>query len=210
MPSLSQRRLTLADISDLRQYEREREAFRDHIISLKRRRRVQVGPFATFVFENADTVRFQIQEMARAERMLSDEQIEGELAAYNPLIPQPGELSATLFLELRTEAELEHWLPLLVGIEKAAQLSISEGELGEVVRCAVDPEHEATLTRSEATSSVHYIRFRLSPDQISAFAYEPVQLVLSHPHYEASVLLSQETKAELLEDLGFSGPQVGP
>ena len=83
-------KLTLEDIADLRAYEREREDFRARIIELKTRRRVHVGPILTFVFENRDTIRFQIQEMARAEKIISDEGIEAELRAYNPLIPEAG------------------------------------------------------------------------------------------------------------------------
>src|SRR5579884_1166174 len=106
-------KLTLDDILDLRAYEREREAFRARVIELKKLRRVALGPLVSVVFENLDTVRFQIQEMARAERMLTDEAIQNELDAYNPLIPDPGELSATLFLELTSDAELREWLPKL-------------------------------------------------------------------------------------------------
>ena len=87
------RSLTLDDIADLPTYEREREAFRDHVIALKRRRRVAVGPLVTLLFENRDTIRFQIQEMARVERLATDAAIESELDAYNPLIPEPGGLS---------------------------------------------------------------------------------------------------------------------
>ncbi len=86
------RKLALSDISDLRAYEREREGFRDHVIALKKRRRVGVGPYVTLLFENRDTMKFQIQEMARVEKLITDEAIESELRAYNPLIPDPGEL----------------------------------------------------------------------------------------------------------------------
>jgi len=121
------RELTLADISDLRAYEREREALRARIIELKRARRVPVGPVVTAVFENRETIRFQVQEMVRAERMLTDEAVQAELDTYNPLIPGPGQLSATLFVELTTKAELEEWLPKLVGVERAVELRVGGG-----------------------------------------------------------------------------------
>ena len=192
--------LTLDDISDLRAYERERDEFRAHIIDLKKRRRVPVGPITTFVFENRDTIRFQIQEMARAERMLTDEAIETELGIYNPLIPGPGELSATLFVELTSKDELMAWLPKLVGVEMAAELRLGQGD-AEVVRCEVDPEHEKQLTREEVTASVHYVRFRLTPDQVERFAAGPVELAVAHPNYAESVTLSDDTRQELLGDL---------
>ena len=113
------RKLTLDDIADLRAYEREREDFRAEVIALKKRRRVGVGPFMTFVFENRDTIRFQIQEMARVEKLITDEAIETELRTYNPLVPEPGELAATLFIELTSELALRDWLPRLVGIEQS-------------------------------------------------------------------------------------------
>jgi hypothetical protein len=196
------RQLTLADIADLRQYEREREEFRGRVIELKKRRRVHVGPIVTLVFENRDTIRFQIQEMARAERMLSDEAIETELGIYNPLIPNRGELSATLFVELTSKDELMAWLPKLVGIETAVELRLGEGDGAVAVRCDVDPEHEKQLTREEVTASVHYVRFSLSPDQVEAFARGPVTLALAHANYGEATLLEEATRESLLEDLG--------
>ncbi|HAS13207.1 MAG TPA: hypothetical protein DCS55_22255, partial [Acidimicrobiaceae bacterium] len=122
------RKLTLSDIADLREYERERADFRAHVIDLKRRRRVGLGPFVTVLFENRDTIRFQIQEMARVEKLFTDEAIEGELRVYNPLVPEPGELALTLFIELTSELALRDWLPRLVGIEKSLELRIGEGD----------------------------------------------------------------------------------
>ena len=85
-------KLTLDDISDQRAYERERVDFRTHVIALKKCRRVHVGPIVTLVFENRDTIRFQIQEMARVEKLITDEAIQGELDTYNTLIPEAGQL----------------------------------------------------------------------------------------------------------------------
>jgi len=194
---VSNTKLTLDDIADLRAYERERDDFRRHIIELKRRRRVPVGPIVTLVFENRDTIRFQIQEMARAEKMLSDEAIETELDIYNPLIPSAGELSATLFVELTSKDDLIEWLPKLVGIETAAELRV--GDL--VIKNDVDPDHEKQLTREEITASVHYVYFDLTPDQVAAFETGPVTLAVDHPEYAHATALSQPTVAELLADL---------
>jgi hypothetical protein len=195
------RKLTLDDIADLRQYEREREEFRAHVIALKKRRRVGVGPFVTVVFENRDTIRFQIQEMARVEKLISDEAIEGELRAYNPLIPEPGELACTLFIELTSELALREWLPRLVGIERSLELRIGDGDARLVVPCIPDADHAEQLTREEVTSSVHYLHFELSPEQVDALAAGPVELALAHPEYEHAAALGTETVAELLGDL---------
>src|SRR3954466_3920393 len=117
-------KLELDDIVDLRAYERGRPEMQRRVFALKRRRRVSVGPIITVLFENRETIRFQIQEMARTEKMVRDDQILGELEAYNPLIPEAGELSATLFVELTSKAALEEWLPKLVGIERSVELRI--------------------------------------------------------------------------------------
>ncbi|MCO8126806.1 DUF3501 family protein [Acidimicrobiia bacterium EGI L10123] len=195
------RKLTLSDIADLREYERERADFRAHVIDLKRRRRVGLGPFVTVLFENRDTIRFQIQEMARVEKLLTDEAIEGELRVYNPLVPEPGELALTLFIELTSELALRDWLPRLVGIEKTLELRIGEGDGRIVVRCIPDEEHQEQLTREEITASVHYIHFELDAGQIEAFAAGPVELALTHDNYEHATTLGEETVAELLADL---------
>ncbi|MFN8039215.1 MAG: DUF3501 family protein [Acidimicrobiales bacterium] len=198
-------KLTLDDITDLRAYEREREEFRASVIALKKKRRVSVGPFVTFVFENRDTVRFQIQEMARVERLITDEAIETELRIYNPLIPEPGTLAATMFVELTSDDELREWLPKLVGIEREVELRIGEGGAATVVRCLVDADHEAQLTRDDITSTVHYLHFALGAADVERFAEGPVRLALTHPEYHHAVVLGEETRAELLGDLRHGG-----
>jgi hypothetical protein len=192
------RKLSLADITDLREYERNREAFRDEIIALKKRRRISIGPYITLLFENRQTIRFQIQEMARAEKILTDEGIESELRAYNPLIPDPGHLSATMFIELTTDEHLREWLPKLVGIERSVGLRLAEGS---EVRCAPEADHESRLTRDEITASVHYIEFSFSPAEVGEFDGGPVTLYTDHPNYAHQVELSPETHRELSADL---------
>ncbi len=193
--------LTLDDIADLREYERVREAFRTHVIALKKRRRVGLGPFLTLVFENRDTIRFQIQEMARIEKLISDEAIEAELAAYNPLLPDEGHLSATLFIELTSKEDLMAWLPKLVGIERAIELRLGDGPDAERLVCIPEAAHEAQLTRETITASVHYIRFALDADQADRFRSGPVTLVSAHPEYPHEVVLGDETRSSLAEDL---------
>jgi hypothetical protein len=195
-------KLTLDDISDLRAYERERDEFRSDVIALKRRRRVPLGDFVTLLFENARSIRFQIQEMARAEKIISDEGIETELRVYNPLIPEPGQLCATLFIELTSKEALMEWLPQLVGIEASVALRLPDGEL---VRAVVDEEHGKQLTRDEITASVHYVRWELTDDQIARFERGPVSLVADHPRYAVEVPLADHTVAELAGDLRTGG-----
>lgn len=191
-------KLTLDEIADLRAYERGRDEFRREVSALKKVRRVAIGPLVTVVFENRTTMLFQIQEMVRAEKMATDEQVQGELDIYNPLIPEAGELSLTLFVELQNEAELRTWLPKLVGIERSLELRI--GDPATTIAAAVDPEHAAQLTREEVTASVHYVRLQLDEAERAAFGRGPVTMALTHPAYSYAVDLSGETRASLLTD----------
>ena len=196
--------LVLSDIADHRAYEREREEFRREVIAVKKLRRVRLGPVVTLLFESRLTVRFQIQEMARAEKLTSDAQIQRELDVYNQLLPRPGELSATLFLELTTEEDLRMWLPRLVGIERSIVLEMGEGIGGHLVHSEPEATHESQLTRSGATSAVHYVRFRCNSDDLAAFHAGPVRLAVDHPEYaggRSGVVLSEDTRSELFKDL---------
>jgi Protein of unknown function (DUF3501) len=191
-------KLTTADIQDLREYERERADFRQRIIELKRTRRVTLGPILTILFENTETMRWQVQEMARAERMLRDEQIAHEVETYNALIPDAGELSGTLFLELTSDDALREWLPKLLGIEFAIAFALPDGS-----RVAGRPsdEDEERLTRDDTTAAVHYLRFVFTPEQVKSFQDGPVRLVVDHPAYQHETTLDDVQYAALTADL---------
>jgi hypothetical protein len=190
--------LTLADVLDLRAYERVREEYRAQIIARKRLRRVALGPIMTLVFESVDTVRFQIQEMARVEKIISDEAIQVELDIYNRLLPQVGELSATLFIELTSDVLLREWLPKLVGIERALGVAVGD----DFVPSVPEEAHAAALVRDTITPAVHYVRFGFSPAQVEAFADTgEVALVARHPEYEARMVLPDPVRQELVGDL---------
>jgi hypothetical protein len=191
------RKLTHADIKDLREYERERDAFRAEVIATKKRRRIRLGEIMTIVFENATTMRFQIQEMARAERMLRDEQIAHELETYNELIPESGELSATLFIEIDDESALRAWLPRLTKIEDHVMFVVGD-------HAVHGREQDAErLTRDDITSTVHYLKFAFTPEQQRAFAEPsvPVRIVVGHPEYQVDVTLTDAQREELVGDL---------
>jgi hypothetical protein len=189
------RKLTVDDILDGRAYERERAEIRASVIALKKRRRVALGELISVVFENTETMRWQVMEMARAERMLLDEQIAHEVATYNELVPDDGELSATLFLELRTDAELREWLGKLVGVERCVALVLYDG-----TTIAGEPRDEERLTREEVTAAVHFMRFRVG-DAVERLASGPIKLVVTHPDYSAETLLDDAQHAELVRDL---------
>jgi hypothetical protein len=198
---MSPRKLQLGDILDLRAYERERESLRNSVIELKRRRRVGLGAVVTLMFENRETVKSQIQEMLRAEKVTGDAGVIEELNAYNPLIPEAGQLCATLFIELTTEEQMREWLPKLVGIEGRIVFKLGDGS---EARSITEEGHVETLTRTDITAAVHYLRFEFTASQIEAFATGVVKVMCDHPAYREAVELPSVVVAELLTDLRAS------
>lgn len=195
---MSPRTLTLDDILDLRAYERTREEFRRQIIDLKARRRLMLGTFVSIVFENRETIRSQIQEMARAEKLSTDEEIQIELDIYNPMIPQPGRLCATLFIELVSDDSMREWLPRLIGIERSILVRLADGS---EIRSYPEAQHESQLTRADTTSAVHYLHFDVTPAQVELLAASGGVLMCDHPNYQEEIELSALNVAELLDDL---------
>src|SRR5258708_5452906 len=173
----AQRRISPADILSAGEYDQQRKSLKQNLIPMKKLRRIEVGPFATFYFENYATMWLQVQEMLRIEKG-GEEQIAGELAAYNPLIPQGDELIATLMLEIEDAGRRNAVLLTLGGIEEAVFLEIG----GDVIR-ATPTEYDDRTTADGKTSSVHWLRFKLTKEQIARFAGERVVLGVSHPNY---------------------------
>ena len=194
----SNRKLVLSDILEQRAYERIRETRRAEVIELKRRRRIALGTIVTVMFENRATMQSQIQEMLRVERVVSDEGVLEELKAYNPLIPEAGQLCATVFIELVTDDQMRECLTKLVDIEKSIVIKLANGE---VVKSIVDEAHAEQLTRETVTAAVHYIRFEFTPQQVEEFAKGDVQIVSTLSNYLEVVQLADFTVAELLTDL---------
>jgi hypothetical protein len=174
-------------------YESIRPAYRDAIIALKRRRRVAVGDRVSVVFENRETLRFQVLEMARVERIDDPAALQHELDVYNELVPGDGELSATLFVELPDLARIKAELDRLVGIDEHVLLEVG----ARAIRASFDPRQR----EEDRISAVQYIRFRLDAAAVAAFASEPVHLRIDHPAYAHAAALSPETRASLLADL---------
>lgn len=179
------------------EYERQRPGFRRKIMTLKSRRRVPLGDHATLHFETRDTMLYQVHEMLRAEGSWTrDGAIEGELEAYNPLIPSDGAPSATLMIEYETPEERAHHLQGLLGIDRHLWLVVGDTEpvLGQFDSAQVSP------TR---ISSVQYVRWPLDAERIRRISEDGtvVKVILDHPHYRAQAVLSEETRRELAGDL---------
>lgn len=190
----AQRKITRDDILPAGEYDQQRKSLKANLIPMKKLRRVEVGPFATFYFENYATMWLQVQEMLRIEKG-GEEQIPGELAAYNPLIPQGDELIATMMLEIEDEKRRNTVLLTLGGIEESVFLEIG----GETIR-ATPTEYDDRTTADGKTSSVHWLRFKLTGEQVARFGGERVVLGLSHPNYGHMAVLSAETRAALAKD----------
>jgi hypothetical protein len=194
--SATEHRITPADLLPADMYARERDARRRALIPVKRNRRVEVGPFVTFYFENFTTMVAQVQEMLHIERG-GDEQLAGELEAYNPLIPQGRELIATMMIEIDDAARRQATLLKLAGIENCTWLQIAGNRIKGM------PTDYADRTTPEGkTSSVHWVRFRFSPAEITAFCDAATEVILgiSHNSYGHMAVVSPAKRAELAKD----------
>jgi hypothetical protein len=188
------RRITPEDILSDRDYAAQRKELRGESIALKKHRRVEVGPFATFYFENYQTMWLQVQEMLRIEKG-GAEQLAGELDAYNPLIPQGDELIATLMLEIEDADRRNAALLTLGGIEEAIFIEV------DGTRAAATPtEYDDRTTADGKTSSVHWLRFKLTPDLIARFPNARVVIGVDHKNYGHMAVLGEETRAALAKD----------
>jgi hypothetical protein len=191
--------ITRADILPLDVYGRERRALRADIVEMKKLRRVCVGPFATFYFENYRTMWHQVHEMLFIEKG-GEGQIADELAAYNPLIPQGAELVATVMLEIEDPVRRARTLARLGGIERHMFVSVA----GE--RVAARPESDVERTKADGkTSAVHFAHFDFTAAQIARFRDPTVQVVvgIDHPEYSHMAVLSGDAREALSRD--FAG-----
>jgi hypothetical protein len=188
------RKVAIDDIVGLPGYERIRQDLRRRIIELKQKRRVSLGDRLSLVFENRDTVIFQIQEMLRVENISDLDKIRQEIATYNQLIPDSGELSATLFLEIEDQTHLREELVKFQAIEEAISLRIAAHRL--------QARFEPGRSKEDKISAVHYIRFRFDDQALEAFVSGTrTELVIDHRNYQAAVVLQPETQRSLGEDL---------
>ncbi len=189
-------KVTLAEIIGLERYERIRNEFRRHIIDLKKNRRVTVGDLITFVFENHETVLFQIQEMLRAEHLTDLDKVRFEVDTYNELIPAEGELSATMLIEITQQERIRPELVRLIGIDKAVSLRIGS-------RFRIPAAFEPGRSKEDNLSAVQYVRFPFPPEALVAFRDErqEAMIVIDHPHYQAQALFNPEVRRSLAAEV---------
>ena len=189
------RKVALDDIIGLAAYEKVRDNFRRRIIEVKQARRLAVGDKVTLVFENRDTAIFQIQEMVRAESITDLDKIREEIEVYNELIPEPGELSATLFLEIEDQTHIREELLKFLGIDQAVVLQVG----GHVISARFQEGH----AKEDKISAVQYVKFPFTEEALEEFIKgAPAELVIDHPNYRARAALGAATQRSLMEDFG--------
>jgi len=193
------RRIERADVLSMAAYEKERPERRRRLIELKRDRRVEVGPFACFYFENYETMWAQVHEMLRIEKG-GEAQVEGELDAYNPLIPQGRELVATLMFQIEDPVRRDRALARLGHVEDRIFLLVGDAAVQAV---AADPRIQERTTPDGKTSSVHFLRFALTDVQAAAFREPATRVVLEirHDSYGHMAALGEPVKQALARDL---------
>lgn len=188
--------ITLSNILNIAEYEKQRPEYRRRVIEAKKHRRISVGPIMTFIFENRDTVLFQIQEMVRTERLVQDKDIQHEIDTYSRLLPTRNELSATLMIEITDKDNIRPTLDSLVGLtEKSVYLVIGEKEI------------EATFDEEQSEegriSAVQYIRWKLDDQSVERlrFGQADVGIMIRHPNYHHFTRLANEQREAIAKDL---------
>jgi hypothetical protein len=184
------------DIMPMAAYAKVRRDERRKLVELKRQRRIEIGPFVTFYFECYETMWHQVHEMVYIEKG-GAEQVPGELAAYNPLVPKCDELVATVMIEIDDPDRRQRTLAALGGIERTAFLSFA----GETIAGEAEEDAERSTPEGKA-SSVQFIHFRFRPEQIAKFrrAGTEVTLGLRHASYRHMTILPETVRATLAQD----------
>ena len=191
------KKLTREDLLSLEEYDQARPAFRKEIMAHKQNRKLGVGPDATLYFEDEKTMRYQVQEMLRIEKIFDAAGIEDELQAYNPLIPDGNNWKATFMLEYSDPEERRQRLGELIGIERKTWVRV--GDADKVYPIANEDLERET---EDKTSSVHFLRFELTPEMIAAAkSGAPLTVGIDHENYRHETPVPDNVRASLVADL---------
>ncbi len=185
------RTITAADILPLDQYELIRKDKKQEAIARKKLTRVAVGPYATAIFENWDSMWLQIQEMLRIEKG-GEAQMADELAAYDPMVPKGGELTITLLFEVEDERRRDAFLRTIGGVEDHVAIEVG----GHVIRARPEGDVERTRTSDGKASAVHFFHFDFSPAAIAAWkgGEGSAMLLIDHPNYGHAAVIGAPTR----------------
>ena len=190
--------LTKESLWGLEEYSDRREQFRQEVLEYKKVRRIQLGEHLYLLFEDETTIKYQIQEMLRIEKIFDSSGIQDELDAYNPLIPDGDNLKCTMLIQYEDPEERKEWLSKLVGVEDKVWLQIGDNE--KVFPIA---DEDIERTREEKTSSVHFLRYQLSAEQIAALETgAPLRAGVEHHAYSCDdITIQDDVRRSLLGDL---------
>ena len=190
-------RVERGSLLSLEAYARERNAFRARVIEHKKRRAVALGEHVTLLFEDELTMRYQILEMLRIERIFEEDGIQQELDAYNPLVPDGSNLKATMMIEYPDVAERQRALARLKGIEDRVWV-----QAGEAARVYAIADEDLERENEEKTSAVHFLRFELDPVMRQALqGGAQLRIGVDHPQYQAQVVTLPAVRDALAADL---------
>jgi len=190
-------RIEHGSLLSLEAYARERNAFRARVIEHKKVRTVALGDHITLIFEDELTIRYQIQEMLRIERIFEEAGIEDELEAYNPLVPDGSNLKATMMIEYPDVVERKRALSQLKGIEDRVWVQVGDGARSHAIA-----DEDLERENEEKTSAVHFLRFELDQEMRKALRYGVgLTIGVDHPQYQASVEAAPQVRAALVADL---------
>ena len=190
--------ITRDSLLSLEAYAKERGEFRVRVLAHKKPRTVHLGDHVTLIFEDELTIRYQIQEMLRIEKTFEEEGIQEELDAYNPLVPDGSNFKATMLIEYEDANERKGALARLKGVEDRAYVQVES--LPKVYAIA---DEDLERENEEKTSSVHFLRFELTPDMVAALKRgAPLGIGVDHPAYKAAIpAVGQDTRRALVADL---------
>jgi len=189
-------KIVIEDLMGLGAYEKVRDKLRREIIEYKKNRRLAVGDRVSLVFEDKKTMLFQIQEMMRAERITDLDKIREEIEVYNELIPDAGELRATLLIEIVDQEHIRADLLKFLGIDEAVYLEVGG-------KHTIPATFEPGRSKEDKISAVQYLRFPMSPEAREAFLHGagPVSVRIDHPNYHAQAEITQAMRDSLAQDL---------
>lgn len=192
-------KLTRADLWSLEDYAERRVAFRAQVIEHKKTRQVRLGEHATLYFEDAMTMKYQIQEMLRVEKIFTGDEIEEELAAYNPLIPDGSNWKATFMIEYPDAEERREALTRMTHIEHKVWASI-----GTYERVYATANEDLERSNDEKTAAVHFLRFEFNAQHVDAAKNgEPLRMGIDHAELPYSVDIPQDVAASLIADFSI-------
>ena len=189
--------IVITDLMNIIEYEKVRNDYRSELMNYKKKRRISLGPNITIMFENRKTMKFQIQEMMRAERMVHDNQIQEEIDVYNSLLPLVNGLSATLFIEVTDEAQIRPVLNQFIGLTEGKAIYFEIGEKKVFARFEDGREEAGKI------SSVHYLQFDLDEKNMTDFLNDgiAVAITIDYNDYQCSEILTKTMRSSLIEDL---------